>query len=110
MPLKPGERFEAILASCLLYYRFAPENQSKIDPYAFMPFGQGPRHCVAMRLAQLEIKMTMVKLLQKYRIFKTDKLQVNFILAPSVVMQNLTFVLAKARGGELKRIVTQSCR
>nr|AAB66556.1 cytochrome P450 30 [Mercenaria mercenaria] len=56
--------------------RFAPENQANINQYAYMPFGQGPRNCIGKRLALLEVKATVVVLLQKFRLHKTDKLQV----------------------------------
>ena len=42
-----------------------------------MPFGQGPRNCIGKRLALLEVKATIVTLLQNYRIHKTDKLEVS---------------------------------
>ncbi|CAN7940796.1 unnamed protein product, partial [Ixodes hexagonus] len=46
--------------------RFSPENKPKIEPMAYQPFGNGPRNCVAMRFAQLTLKMTLAKLLSKY--------------------------------------------
>lgn len=56
--------------------RFSPENQASINEYAYLPFGLGPRNCIGKRLALLEIKTTLISLLQKFRFHKTDKLKV----------------------------------
>ncbi|XP_037522267.1 cytochrome P450 3A29-like [Rhipicephalus sanguineus] len=53
--------------------RFSPENKAQIDPSVYQPFGQGPRNCVGMRFAQLEMKLTMAKLLAKYKLFLDDR-------------------------------------
>ncbi|XP_072031763.1 cytochrome P450 3A19-like [Amphiura filiformis] len=50
---------------------FNPENFSKEakasrHPCAFMPFGAGPRQCVAIRFAILEGKIGLIRMMQKY--------------------------------------------
>ena len=45
-----------------------------------MPFGYGPHNCVGMRFALLEIKLTMVKLLKKYKLERTEKTAVSRVI------------------------------
>ena len=47
------------------------------NQYAYLPFGNGPRNCIGQRLALLEVKMTLIALLQKYKIIKSPKLEVS---------------------------------
>lgn len=52
--------------------RFAPEEVAKRHQFAYLPFGEGPRICIGMRFAIVEMKLTLAKLLLKYR-FSLDR-------------------------------------
>lgn len=47
--------------------RFMPENQDKIVPGSFCPFGLGPRHCLGMRFGLTEAKVAIAKLIMKFK-------------------------------------------
>lgn len=49
----------------------APEH-----PLAYQPFGAGPRTCIGMRFALLEIKICLAHLLHTFTLNRCDKTQV----------------------------------
>ncbi|RUS75653.1 hypothetical protein EGW08_016579 [Elysia chlorotica] len=53
--------------------RFSPEAKESQHQYAYFPFGHGPRNCVAMRLAQLELKIIIATVLRRFDLTPCQK-------------------------------------
>lgn len=47
--------------------RFMPENKDLINPYAYLPFGHGPRNCIGIRFAMTNIKLAVLKIAPKFK-------------------------------------------
>ena len=48
--------------------RFLPENKHSVLPGTYLPFGIGPRNCIAMRFALMEAKICMAKMTMKFKL------------------------------------------
>ncbi|KAK3583387.1 hypothetical protein CHS0354_040351 [Potamilus streckersoni] len=59
--------------------KFMPERwlrhaTSKINhPFAYLPFGFGPRSCLGRRMAELEVYLAIIELLKKYKLSQTNE-------------------------------------
>ncbi|XP_071382422.1 thromboxane-A synthase-like [Centroberyx affinis] len=56
--------------------RFTPEAKANRHPFVYLPFGAGPRNCVGMRLAQMQLKMVLVHVLQRFNIVACSETKV----------------------------------
>ncbi len=64
-------------------YRFTPDGKSKHGPFDWLPFGAGPRNCIAMKLALTEIKISVLYLVRNFKIIQTEKTEVPITLRQS---------------------------
>jgi len=60
--------------------RWSPENKPNLDPYAFMPFGMGPRNCVAMRFALEEVKLILCTIVKQFRFFPVEETSTELLI------------------------------
>lgn len=58
--------------------RHSPEAKASRHPFSFLPFGMGPRNCIGMRFALLEIKMAIASILQNFTPVLCEKSVVSF--------------------------------
>lgn len=90
--------------------KFWPQRWSTIDPspYEYIPFGAGPRMCLGMSFALMEVKVVIASLLQRYRLELPEGLRVDcketFALQPkrpltvTVRPQDRQFKLTRVKG------------
>jgi cytochrome P450 family 3 subfamily A len=48
--------------------RFTPEKKAEMNPMHWLPFGFGPRNCIGMRLALIEMKTALVHIVRDYKV------------------------------------------
>ncbi|XP_039301754.1 cytochrome P450 6k1-like [Solenopsis invicta] len=73
--------------------RFTEANKATRHSYAYLPFGEGPRMCMGMKFAFLQIKVGLAKLLLKYKFKPHPKTSIPLTLDKKSVL------IVTAKGG-----------
>ena len=67
--------------------RFLKPMKDNINPYAYIPFGGGPRKCIGMRFAMVEMKLALAKLIKTFKIVDVpNQTNLNFIKGDSAFL------------------------
>jgi len=59
--------------------RFSDIEKKKREAVSFLPFGAGPRGCIGIRFAMIEIKLLLSTILSKYRFEKCEQTPVIYL-------------------------------
>ncbi|XP_011172178.2 cytochrome P450 6j1-like [Solenopsis invicta] len=66
--------------------RFSSDRKQSIERFTYLPFGEGPRMCVGMRMAQLQVKAGLTIILRKYKLELSPKTQIPLKMIPGAIL------------------------
>lgn len=76
--------------------RFSDANKSKRHPFAYLPFGEGPRICIGVRFGMLQTKLGLAMLLKHFQFESCAKTQI------PIKIDNVSLLLLPSGGVWLK--------
>ncbi|CAG2117165.1 unnamed protein product, partial [Medioppia subpectinata] len=79
------------------------DHSNGTKPYAYIPFSDGNRVCLAKRYALLEIKTTLAKLVRRYRFYTTDNTDIPVRLVSSLFHYSPQLMYSEAARRKIPR-------
>ncbi|XP_013364899.1 PREDICTED: cytochrome P450 3A9-like isoform X2 [Chinchilla lanigera] len=75
--------------------RFSKKNKDDINPYIYLPFGTGPRNCIGMRFALINMKLAIIRVLQNFSFQTCKETQIPITFSKQGLLQPEKEVLLK---------------
>lgn len=67
--------------------RFAEENKKSFVERPYLPFGEGPRACIGLRMGKMQTKIGLIAMLQKFRYeIPEERRNTKLILSPKSIL------------------------
>jgi cytochrome P450/NADPH-cytochrome P450 reductase len=86
--------------------RFLPENEAKIHPHGYKPFGNGERACIGRQFALTEAKLAVAMILQRFALSDPHDYQLD--IKETLTLKPDNFYLRIHRRSERHRLVTEA--
>lgn len=66
--------------------RFLEEKKDKRQSFCYLPFGHGPRNCIGMKLAVIQIKLTLAHILRYFKFVKCEETEIPLSLESTTIL------------------------
>ncbi|XP_030875087.1 cytochrome P450 3A12-like [Leptonychotes weddellii] len=85
--------------------RFSKKNKDSINPYIYLPFGTGPRNCIGMRFAIMNMKLALVRVLQNFSFKPCKETQIHLRMSTQGIIKTEKPIILKVepRDGSVDR-------